>query len=140
MTERSRHETTLMFKLAFENLIKVAMSEHMYSFNGEIRKQQSGVAIGNVLGGALAVLYTMYFCRKYTDRILEATSDIPDFNLILMKIYIDDNNVSCECLPPGSRLIDGKVRIIESEIDSDNKIPGDSVVREQPSESDGCSL
>ena len=47
-----------MFKLAFENLIKVAMSEHMYSFDGEIRKQQSGVAIGNVLGGALAVLYT----------------------------------------------------------------------------------
>ena len=97
-----------MFKLAFENLIKVAMSEHMYSFNGEIRKQQSGVAIGNVLGGALAVLYTVYFCRKYTDRILEATIDIPDFNRFLMKIYIDDNNVSCECLPPGSRLIDGK--------------------------------
>ena len=42
-----------------------------------------------------------------------------------MKIYIDDNNISCECLPPGSRFIDGKVRIIESEIESDKEIPGD---------------
>ena len=42
-----------------------------------------------------------------------------------MKIYIDDNNISCECLPPGSRLIDGKVQIIESKIESDREIPGD---------------
>ena len=91
-------------------MIKVAMSEHMYSFDGEIRKQQSGVAIGNVLGGALAVLYTVHFCRKYTEKILEATYDIPDFNLFLMKIYIDDNNVASESLPPGSRFIDGKIK------------------------------
>ena len=121
----TRNEETLMFKLAFRNMIIVAMSEHMYSFNGEIRKQQSGVAIGNVLGGALAVLYTVYFCRKYTERIIEATRNIPDFNLFLMKIYIDDNNVSCESLPPGSRLIDGMIQIVESEVESDKEIPGD---------------
>ena len=37
----TRKETSQMFKLAFENLIRVAMQEHMYSFNGEIRKQQA---------------------------------------------------------------------------------------------------
>ena len=90
----------MMFKLAFENLIKVVMSEHMYSFDGEIRKQQSGVAIGNVLGGALAVLYTVYFCRKYTERIMKATRDIPGFILFLMKIYIDDKHPPSTPLAP----------------------------------------
>ena len=37
--------------------------EHMYSFDGEIRKQQAGVAIGNVLGGALAVFSNQYIVK-----------------------------------------------------------------------------
>ena len=43
----------------------------------------------------------------------------------LLKIYIDDQNVACEALPPGSRLVDGKVIIEDSEVESDMAIPSD---------------
>ena len=96
-------ESRLMFSLAFENLIKVAMSEHCYSFNSKLYKQSKGGAIGNILTGSLAVLYMLYWSREFTKKLILATSDIPSFILYLMKIYIDDNNIVCESLPPGSR-------------------------------------
>ena len=51
--------------------------------------------------------------------------DNPDFVLHLLKIYVDDKNIICTVLPPGSRLINGKLVIVESEIESDRQIPGD---------------
>merc|ERR1711911_12057 len=58
---------------------------------------------------------------------MEATKDIPEFVIYLLKVYVDDENVACEALPPGSRLINGKVTIVESEIDiaQDLLIPPD---------------
>ena len=56
----NKDQARLMFKNAFEILIKIAMSEHMYSFDGDLRKQKHGGAIGNVLTCALAVLYTVW--------------------------------------------------------------------------------
>ena len=56
-----------MFRLAFEVLIKAAMSEHIYSFNGDQRKQAPGGAIGNVLTGSLGVLYTVYWCKEFLE-------------------------------------------------------------------------
>ena len=41
-------ESRKMLSLSIEIAIKAAMSEHMYSFNGQIRKQETGGAIGNV--------------------------------------------------------------------------------------------
>ena len=54
-----------MFKLAFEILINEAMKEHMYSFNGEIRKQTAGGAIGNILTGSLAVCFMVRWCKIF---------------------------------------------------------------------------
>ena len=96
-------ESRLMFSLALENLIKVAMSEHCYSFNSKLYKQSKGGAIGNILTGCLAVNYMLYWSREFTKKLKLATSNIPSFMLYLMKIYIDDNNIVCESLPPGSR-------------------------------------
>ena len=96
-------ESRLMFSLALENLIKVAMSEHCYSFNSKLYKQSKGGAIGNILTGSLAVNYMLYWSREFTKKLKLATSNIPSFMLYLMKIYIDDNNIVCESLPPGSR-------------------------------------
>ena len=106
-----------MFKIAFEILIKVAMSEHMYSFNGDLRKQKAGGTIGNVLTCAVAVLFTVWWCQKFLDKVNEACRDLSDFVVYLLKIYIDYQNLACEALPPGARLMDGKVTIVESEIE-----------------------
>ena len=65
----NKDEARHMFKIAFEILIKVAMSEHMYSFNGDLRKQKAGGAIGNVLTCALAVLFTVWWCKHFLDKV-----------------------------------------------------------------------
>ena len=114
-----------MFKIAFEILIKVAMSEHMYSFNGDLRKQKAGGTIGNVLTCAVAVLFTVWWCQKFLDKVNEACRDLSDFVVYLLKIYIDDQNLACEALPPGARLMDGKVTIVESEVEGDVQVPDD---------------
>ena len=53
----SKEQARLMFKVALQIMIKVCMQEHLYSFNGELRKQKRGGAIGNVLTGALATIF-----------------------------------------------------------------------------------
>ena len=47
--------------------------------------------------------------------------------LHLLKVYVDDENVACEALPQGVRLIDGTVTVVESEIEiaQDFLIPAD---------------
>ena len=44
----------------------------------------------------------------------------------MLKFYIDDGNIMSTKFPLGSRLCeDGKIRVIEDEIESDRNIPGD---------------
>ena len=94
-----------MFKVAFEIMIKVCMQEHLYSFNGDLRKQRRGGAIGNVLTGALATIFMISWCKLFLEKVTEATRDIPEFVIHLLKVYVDDENVACEALPPGSKQI-----------------------------------
>ena len=123
--EPSREETRVMFKLAFEILLNEAMEEHMYSFNGEMRKQAAGGAIGNILTGSLAVCFMVRWCKIFRGKVLSATRTIPGFRLYMQKIYVDDKNIACEGLPPGSRYKEGKVEVVESEVEDDKLIPSD---------------
>ena len=52
-------------------------------------------------------------------------TEIVTFRQFLLKIYVDDGNQVCSTLPPGSRLVDGKVRILEDKIEEDKNIPGE---------------
>ena len=54
-----------MLALALEIAIKVAMGNHLYSFNGSVRLQLEGGPIGNQLSGALAKVYMLYRCRTF---------------------------------------------------------------------------
>ena len=121
----SEHESRLMFALALELMINTAMEGHMYSFNGKIRRQASGGAIGNSLTGALSALYMLFWVRKFKKKLITASAGVPDFVLYLMKLYVDDCNYCCEALPPGARLIDGKIEIVQSEVEKDKEIPKD---------------
>ena len=83
-----------MIKIAFEILIKAAMENHLYSFNGDLRRKSRGGAIGNILTGTLGVLYTVFWCQAFLDKVKDATSEIKEFILYMIKIYIDDQNVA----------------------------------------------
>ena len=69
----------------------------------------------------------IFWCKLFLEKVKEATKDIPEFVIHLLKVYVDDENVACEALPPGSRLIDGAVTVVESEIEiaQDLLIPAD---------------
>ena len=97
----------------------------MYTFNGKIRRQASGGAIGNSLTGALSALYMLFWVRKFRQKLITTSAGVPDFVLYLMKLYVDDCNYCCEALPPGARLIEGKIEIVQSEVEKDKEIPKD---------------
>ena len=46
-----------MMGVALEEAVKTAMRNHVYTFNGEVRRQSEGGAIGNKLTGAMAKVY-----------------------------------------------------------------------------------
>ena len=54
------NEKRLMTKLALEILMKTSLKSHLYSFNGEIRLQMRGGAIGDILTGAIMAVYVLY--------------------------------------------------------------------------------
>ena len=101
-----------MFAVALENLIKEAMGNHIYSFNGSLKKQTAGAAIGTTLAGAIAVLYMLRWCKILKVKINDAVSEMDNFNfnLRMLKYYVDDGNIISSIFPPGSRVCDdGKI-------------------------------
>ena len=119
-----------MFSLALEHLIKVTMNNHIYTFNGEIKRQVKGGAIGLMLTGWLACLYMIHWCKKLVSKVKDATADLPDFVLHMLKLYVDDGDVVSTALPPGSRLVNGKVVIKEEEVEVKFTVQSDEQVYE----------
>ena len=104
----------------------VAMSNHIYSFDGKLRRQQSGGAIGNILTASLAVMYMIKWKRDFDMRSQEAMSELENVRIVKSKFYIDDGNHMSESIPLGARLDDdGKVRIHEECIEEDRDVPAD---------------
>ena len=100
MNSPSEYEIRKMFSVAIEHLIKQAMENHVYSFNGQLRKQSAGAAIGTTLSGAIAALFMVKWCKDFKQRLEFATTEIEGFNLLILKIYVDDANI---VFPLGSR-------------------------------------
>ena len=82
-----------MFAIALENLIKEAMGGHIYSFNGSLRRQETGAAIGTTLSGAIYALYMIKCCVMMKEMIDFATSEIKDFKVKMLKYYVDDGDI-----------------------------------------------
>ena len=109
-----------MFAAALETLIKVAMGSHLYTFNKDIFQQLKGGAIGNTLTGALACLYMLFWARSFKEKVKEASTMMPTFNMWMCKIYVDDGNLATSALPPGARLMeDGIIRVVEDQVETD---------------------
>ena len=121
----SNDEVRKMLSKALEVSIKAAMSEHIYSFNKQLKKQAEGGAIGNVLTGALATWYMLYWAKLFANKVTTATRNLQEFELYMMKIYVDDCNLACEMLPLGSRFVGDSIEVIQDEVEADRDIPGD---------------
>ena len=85
-----------MIKLSMECLLQISLENHIYSFNGEIKLQSSGGAIGDSLTGAIASVYVIRWCREFKQK-LQNVNIIPD----LLQVYVDDETIISKPTPPG---------------------------------------
>ena len=113
-------ERRMMIKLALEILMKTSLKSHMYTFNGEIRLQMAGGAIGDILTGAVMSVYVLHWARILKQRLASL-----GITLHLFKIYIDDQNFIIKGLPPGSRIAGDRIVVDEDEVEADRNIPCD---------------
>ena len=63
--------------------------------------------------------------RQLKYNLAQATEDIDDFELYVLKYYVDDNNLVMEAIPPGYKLIEGRLRLMEDRVENDRAIPAD---------------
>ena len=113
-----------MTSLALKKLVRVALQNHVFSFNNRIYKQSSGGAIGDGLTGSLGKLLNILRNSGAVSRILQ--------------VYTNDGNHCMKALAPGSRY-NGETRrieIYEEQIESDRLVSADlrtaNVVKHAP--------
>ena len=123
--EPDQCEVRMMFAEALRILIETAMSNHIYTWDKNIKKQSKGGAIGSDLTGELGVFIMLVWSSVFSDKVKKATESIPDWELHMQQIYVDDCDMITDPLPPGSRLIDQRIVIVEEEVDKDCDIPAD---------------
>ena len=114
-----------MFSLVLEHAIKTTMKNHIYSYNGQIFRQKQGAAIGLKLSGSLAVFATQVWSKRFNNLLAKANSDTIMLKLYMSSYYMDDGNWAAKALPPGCRLVEGKLEIVQSEVENDCQIPAD---------------
>ena len=103
------------------------MNNHCYSVNGANKIQGDGGSIGLKLTGALAKVVMLSWSRKFKTILTDALVEFAYFKLYLLLFYVDDTGVAVEELEPGCRFMkeEGKVRVVEEEVEGDRRVPGD---------------
>ena len=109
-----------MLTEALKTGLTLVMTNHVYEFDGVIRRQSEGGPIGLELTGNVAQVFMIWWDRSFADRMyvlgLEET---------LCKRYVDDVNHALRELPLGTRYIHGVLSVVEAEVEEDRKISGD---------------
>ena len=121
----TKEQEKLMFALALEEGILAVFSSHYYSFNGDVKLQQEGGPIGLKVSGSVGKVVMLAWSRELKKKVDIAAANIPSFHLHLHKLYVDDNNIACEELPPGTRLVGEGWEVQEDKVEEDRMISGD---------------
>ena len=113
-------ETKLMLALVISQAVKLVMKSHVYTNSDVIRQQMFGGAIGIRATCEVAKLVMLEHDRILWDTVAKAG---------IVKIdsgrYVDDENPAFKPTPPGARLVNDKIEIIQEHIQSDKLIPHD---------------
>ena len=68
LRDPDRREVRQMIGLVLEEAVKTAMQNHVYKFNGIVRRQAEGEAIGNKLTGAMAKGFMSKWTKEFRER------------------------------------------------------------------------
>ena len=80
-----------------------ARSNHTYRYNQQTRRQLDGGSIGNVLTGEVADVVMSWWKEEFVTLAREATYRLVEHFLLDTGIYVDDDFLLFEFLPPGTR-------------------------------------
>ena len=94
------------------------MKNHVYNFNGELRKQKEGGAIGIDITGEIAKIFMTWWDKQLLLRLNEL-----NINPFLYKRYVDDISNGVHAIEEGYEYVEGGFnRLEEGEM---NNIPRD---------------
>ena len=79
------------------------MNNHTYRYNQQTRKQSDGGSIGNVLTGEVADVVMAWWKGEFVTLAREATSHMMENFILETGLYVDDDFLTYEFLPPGTR-------------------------------------
>ena len=88
-----------MLTEALRVVLTFIMKNHVYKFDGTVRKQANGGAIGLELTGGLAQIFMVWWDREFKARVERL--GIP---LYMYKRYVDDINVIVGAVEPGAKI------------------------------------
>ena len=83
--------------------------------------------LGLKLSGAVAKVVMLNWSRKFKACVSTALANFDYFQLYMLLFYVDDTGIAVEELEPGCRFIkeEGRVRVVEEEVEGDKGVKGD---------------
>ena len=114
-----RVKRKLMLSLLFRELVRVIMTNHLYTFGGKLYRQAAGGPIGLQFSSTAARAVLRLFDREYRKKLHEL-----QLQLLLDKRYVDDKNMAARAVPAGKDVVvgrDGKLELVELEIPGEDE-------------------
>ena len=92
---------TECIKIALNTLLQ----NHVYIFDGELRKQKKGGPIGVKLTGIVAKIFMSWWSKQFSDKLKSL-----DIEQMLHKCYVDDINFGIKATKIGIRYVNGEIQ------------------------------
>ena len=121
--EPSVHQKHIMISKMMSVAVHVAMSNHTYRFDGNVRLQEDGGPIGDELAQAVARMVMNWWDKEFLK-----LCDTLGLIILLYFRYVDDTNKAIIPPPPDTRFIDGRLVVVPTCVEEDELLPKDKVV------------
>ena len=105
---------------ALRAALTVIIKNHVYTFDGEIRKQKRGGPIGVKLTGVLAQIFMLWWDEELTSRL-----NAFKIHQKMSERYVDDINIAAQPTRPGLKYRDGQVVMDDTQVEEDRKVAPD---------------
>ena len=115
-------ELKSLLGMAIKKGVHTCLSNHYYTFGGQIRRQSKGGSIGSELTGEVSRLYMLRWDKKYLAKLRRL-----NIGTMMYIRYVDDTLIVVESIKPGVRY-DSKKDILKFHpelVDDDSKIDDD---------------
>ena len=118
----SKRQRKLMIALLLREQVRVMMRNHLYTFGGELYRQESGGAIGLQITSTAARGVLRLFNREYKRKLVEL-----DLKPLLHKRYVDDNNMGARAVPLNFdvKMGEGGLEVVRTVDDAGREVEAD---------------